>query len=392
MPASNVRLMTLHDIRLPKWRSRRPEGLRTRVVMSIGKLGAGQAGYYLDQAEGRVDVVESVGDGIEEYYGGGAEARGEWIGTAGVELGLVGAVDGEALRRVLAGCDPRDGSPLRSSSSPTRVGGFDLTFSAPKSVSVLFGVGDSELRGHVRAAHDAATRATVGYLERSAAAVRRGHGGAVVEEASGLVAAAFRHRTSRAGDPQLHTHVLVANLGRGPDHRWTALDGRRLYAHARAASFVYQAVLRSEMTRTLGLEWLPVRKGIAELVGVPKPVLRSFSRRRMEIEAALEARGTSSPRAAEAAALATRRAKRHGIGAAELVAGWRERAEEIGWDRGDLERLLGRTQAIAIDAASWERLFDALAAPTGLTRDTSTFTRRNVVQALCDLVPRGARV
>ena len=128
--------------------------------------------------------------------------------------------------------------------------------------------------------------------------------------ASGLVAAAFRHRTSRAGDPQLHTHVLVANLGRGPDGRWSALDGRRLYAHARAASFIYQAVLRAELTRTLGLEWLPVRNGIAELVGVPKPVLRAFSRRRAEIQAALAERGTSGPRAAEAAALATRQAKR----------------------------------------------------------------------------------
>jgi hypothetical protein len=184
----------------------------------------------------------------------------------------------------------------------------------------------------------------------------------------------------------------VANLERGPDGRWSALDGRRLYAHARVASFVYQAVLRSELTRTLGLEWLPVRKGITELVGVPKPVVRAFSRRRAEIEAALEAGGTSSPRAAEAAALATRRAKRDGIGAAELVAGWRRRAAELGWDRGDLERLLGRVQTVEIDAVSWERLFDALAAPSGLTQDASTFTRRNAIQALCELAPPGARV
>jgi len=74
----------------------------------------------------------------------------------------------------------------------------------------------------------------------------------------------------------------VANPGRGPDGRWSALDGRRLYAHARAASFVYQAVLRAELTRDLGLEWLPVRNGIAELVGIPKPLLRAFSRRRAE--------------------------------------------------------------------------------------------------------------
>ena len=207
---------------------------------------------------------------------------------------------------------------------------------------------------------------------------------------TGLVAAAFRHRTSRAGDPQLHTHVLVANLGRGPDGRWSALDGRRLYAHARAASFVYQAVLRSELTRSLGLEWLRVHKGIAELAGVPKPVLRAFSRRRAEIEAALAEHGTSSPRAAEAAALATRRAKRDGVDAAELVAGWRSRAAELGFDRGDLERLVGRVRAVELDSAGWERVFDELASPTGLTRRASTFSRRDVVQALCESLPAGA--
>ena len=161
-----------------------------------------------------MDAVDSISDGVEEYYAGGAEARGTWIGSAGTALGLSGPVCGDALRNVLAGLDPQDGSPLRGSSSPVRVAGFDLTFSAPKSVSVLFGIGDRELRGAVRAAHDRAALEAVGYLERSAAAVRRGHGGSLVEPASGLVAAAFRHRTSRAGDPQLHTHVLVANLGR----------------------------------------------------------------------------------------------------------------------------------------------------------------------------------
>jgi len=92
-------------------------------VLSIGKLSAGQANYYLDQAQGRVDAVESIGDGVEEYYAGGTEARGEWLGAARRELGLDGPVTGEALRRVLAGLDPLDGSVLRTSSSPTRVAG-----------------------------------------------------------------------------------------------------------------------------------------------------------------------------------------------------------------------------------------------------------------------------
>ena len=91
-------------------------------------------------------------------------------------------------------------------------------------------------------------------------------------------------------------------------------------------------MLRAELTRTLGVEWLPVRNGIAELVGVPKPVLRAFSRRRAEIEAALAERGTSGPRAAEAAALATRQAKRERRYVDELVAEWRARAVELGFD------------------------------------------------------------
>src|SRR4051812_34412565 len=87
----------------------------TRAGLSIGKLSAGQAKYYLEQGEVRVDAIESIGDGLEEYYAGGAEARGQWIGSGGASLGLPGPVDGDALRRVLAGLDPQDGSPLRSS-------------------------------------------------------------------------------------------------------------------------------------------------------------------------------------------------------------------------------------------------------------------------------------
>jgi conjugative relaxase-like TrwC/TraI family protein len=358
-------------------------------VLSIGKLAAGQAKYYLDQAEGRVDVVQSVGDGVEDYYVGATEARGRWMGAGAIGLGLAGAVSGERLREVLEGRDS-DGRSLRESSSGVRVAGFDLTFSAPKSVSVVFGIGDDQLRAAVRGADDRAVGEAVAYLERSAAAVRRGHGGLRVERADGLAAAAFRHRTSRVGDPQLHTHVLVANLARGPDGRWSALDGRQLYSHARAASFVYQAVLRSELTRELGLAWLPVRQGIAELAGVPKPVLRSFSRRRAEIEAAMEEHGTSGARAAEAAALATRSAKRDGVDASELVVGWRSRAAELGFEHGDFERLLGRVRAVD-DAVPWERVLDALAAPTGLTWRASTFSRRDVVQALCEELPAGAR-
>src|SRR3954471_12017768 len=142
---------------------------RSRTVLSIGELAAGQAKYYLDQAEARVDVVQSVGSGVEDYYLGPTEARGVWIGSAAYELGLGGDVGAHGLRRVLEGLDPRDGSELRTSSSRARVAGFDLTFSAPKSASALFGLGDDELQAGVRAAHDVAVREAVGHLERAAA-------------------------------------------------------------------------------------------------------------------------------------------------------------------------------------------------------------------------------
>ena len=361
-------------------------------MLSIGKLGAGQARYYLDQATARVDAVQSIGSGIEDYYAGGAEARGVWRGTAARTLGLHGSVDGDALRHVLAGCEPWSDAPLRDPRSRARVAGFDLTFSAPKSVSVVFGLGDDDVRSAVRNAHDAAVLEALDYLERSAAAVRRGRGGATVERANGLVAATFRHRTSRAGDPQIHTHVLVANVGQGPDGRWSALDGRRLYAHARTASFVYHAVLRGELSRSLGIEWTPVRDGIAEVDGVPRHVMRAFSRRRAEIEAALLERGASGPRAAEAAALASRRAKGRHVEPDRMIDGWRQRADALGFDGGRLRELLGRSRLTALDAPALSKIEHDIGGPEGLTRQQASFTRRDVLRGICERVPAGAPV
>ena len=263
----------------------------------------------------------------------------------------------------------------------------------PKSVSVLFGLGGPQLRDLVRKAHDVAALEAFRYLERSAAAVRRGHAGAVVEEASGFVAAAFRHRTSRAGDPQLHTHVLVANLGRGLDGRWSALDGRRLYAEARAASFLYQAVLRSELTRTVGVEWTLVRRGIAEISGVPRSVTRAFSRRKAEIDAALAERGTSGARAAEAAALATRRSKDPRVVAEALTREWRTRAEALGFGDRELGLVVERRQRrTVLETRDWQAAMDHLASPDGLTRQAATFNRGEVLQGLCESLPRGSQV
>ena len=120
-------------------------------------------------------------------------------------------------------------------------------FSVPKSASVLFGIGDERVQRAVVEAQDDAVAAGLAYLERHACRTRRGAGGHEVVPGSGFVAAAFRHRTSRAGDPQLHTHVLVANATRRADGLWGALDGRQIYAHAKTAGYVHEAVFRREL-------------------------------------------------------------------------------------------------------------------------------------------------
>lgn len=188
---------------------------------------------------------------------------------------------------------------------------FDLTYSAPKSVSLLYALGDPATVTAVIDAHDRAVDAAVAYLERWACQVRRGHAGAVLEPGSGFVAGAFRHRTSREGDPNLHTHVVIANAVRAADGRWSAPDARQLYRHAKAAGAVYQAVLRRHLTEALGVGFVAHKNGngLAEVAGVPRWAVGAFSTRRRQITAALAERGASGRTAAQVATLVTRRPK-----------------------------------------------------------------------------------
>ena len=262
--------------------------------MSIGKIAAGPAAaaYYADQ----------VAPDPSGYYDGEGEAAGRWTGTGADLLGLEGAVSRKQLDAVLAGAGQR-------TISEGSVGGFDLTFRAPKSVSVLWAVGDPALAEQLRAGHDAAVDQALGYLEREACRARRGHGGMVQVPGDGFVAGSFTHRTSRAGDPLLHTHVVAGNLTRGPDGRWTALDGRHLYPQARTAGFLYQSVRREQLSERLGLEWQPVEQGVADVAGVSREVVEHFSQRRGQILDRMAARGERSAAAAQIAALDTRQAK-----------------------------------------------------------------------------------
>ncbi|MGZ4753435.1 MAG: MobF family relaxase [Acidimicrobiia bacterium] len=349
--------------------------------MSIGKLGYGQEGYYL----------ETVATGAEDYYVGRGEAPGRWLGTMGTELGLDGQVGAETLREILAGHDPSTGEPL-ARSRHRRVPGFDLTFCAPKSVSVLWGLGNWETSREVRAAHEASVGAALGYLEAEACWSRRGTNGIVALRGDGFVAAGFRHRTSRAGDPHLHTHVLVANTTRSADGLWGALDARHLYLHAKTAGYLYEAQLRAELSARLGVAWGPVVNGIADVEGIPAAVLDRFSTRRREIEAEMAARGVSSVRAAQYAVLDTRQAKNYDVEPSLLHARWTEQAAELGWHPDQLESAVLQACPSALTAEQVDKIKATLLGPDGLTRQASTFDRRAVLRAWCDQLPEGADV
>ena len=303
------------------------------IVVSIGKIAVGQHAYYEQQ----------VAQGADDYYTGRGEVPGEWQGAGAQALGLSGRVSGGQFNALVAGMDPRDPSVrLRWSVRDPEVAALDLTFSAPKSVSVLAAAGSNDLTRVLVDAHNEAVTAALAYLDDSAVFVRRGHDGTTVEAGEGLIAAAYLHRMSRSLDPQLHTHVVAANLTRGPDGRFTALHGAPLYRAAKTAGYLYQAHLRATISDQLGLEWGEVRKGAAELAGVPAEILVEFSKRRQEMLRAAELGGISLDTKAggEAAALATRDRKEYGIDTHT----WREevqaRASELGFGREEITELL----------------------------------------------------
>ena len=133
---------------------------------------------------------------------------------------------------------------------------FDLTFSAPKSVSVLYALGDARVVAAVEAAHTAAVVQSVASLSPRIAYTRTGHAGAAVVDAEGVLGIRYRHRTSRALDPQLHDHVLIANAVRTvSDGEWRTLDARGLYRQAKAAGVEYQTYLRAGLRASLGVEF-----------------------------------------------------------------------------------------------------------------------------------------
>ncbi len=363
-----------------------------RAVLSIGRMRARAWEYY----------AREVAGGLEDYYAGTGEAPGVWSGRGAAAAGIAGVVRGEALglafgeARHPVGGDVL-GLPWRN---PDGVTGFDATFSAPKSVSVLFALGGPEVRVAVRAAHIAAVEdAGLAYLEDHAALTRRGHNGVMVTDTEGLVIARFEHRTSRAGDPQLHSHCLILNKVWDPaDGSWRALDGRALYLEAKAAGVLYQAALRAELTRRLGVAWGPVTKhGQAELAGMPAGVLEMFSKRAAQVEAAAEAKvaelemalgrpldADERGRISRLAVLDTRPAKGHAaLDDRTLYGRWAAELRDCGREPAALlRRVFDAAARVMPHSTQQPPAHLAAVVLAQVTAERATFARRDVAQVI----------
>jgi len=434
------------------------------MVMSIARLSAGSGYQYLMRHTARGDAPDRAGDAMTRYYTNPGYPAGIWLGQGlpgladGAGLAAGSVVTEEQMARLFgAAHDPvtdtvlgreyvttpppadrvaaavaalppdlageeRDAriaaitatekaKPHRSS-----VAGFDLTFSVPKSVSVLWALSDAGEQRAIVDAHHAAIAVTVGLIERDVARTRTGHAGAARVPVRGLVAAAFDHHDSRAGDPQLHTHLTVANRAQAADGKWRTLDSQSLYAAAVAHSDTYDLLLADNLTRALGLAWETRqrrrdRNPRRELAAVPDHLISEFSQRSAAITAAKDdaiaafvakhhrqPTGPEAVRIRQQATLTTREPKRAST-LAEYTERWARRAGVIlasdprAWARHVAVASSSRSQPVgvpparggttsaAVDDATVERLAATVLDQVEAKR--STWSRWNIVAASC---------
>jgi len=231
----------------------------------------------------------------------------------------------------LRGIDPHTGVSLArlGGKNQNHTAGWDVTFSAPKSVSVLWALSDAQHRPIIERAQSAAVTAASTYLERSAAFARRGKGGAIREPTTGLLLAEFDHHTSRELDPQLHTHVFVFNLAPRNDGTWGAIVSRDLYKAQKQAGAVYREALATELERA-GFA-IERTSSNFRVTTISRDIERAYSKRRVAIESAAEAHGYRSAKGMELAALRTRGPKRD-VSRQQLFEAWRAEAKVLGFD------------------------------------------------------------
>ena len=315
-----------------------------------------------------IGALTSAAQGARYYEQDGYYAKDDpehreasaWCGRGAEELGLKGSVDPDTFRAVLEGKVPDgSGTELGRRGKDGEIlhrPGRDLTFSAPKSVSLAALVGGDT---RVVEAHDRAVKATLAWVEKNVAETRMKDpvtGQMVRAGGQKIVAATFRHDTSRNLDPQLHTHAVLANMVKGEDDKWRTMANEKLYGSKMLLGALYRSELAASLTR-LGYDIEKTHAdGRFEIAGVSRETIEAFSTRRAEIEAAMAERGlgasADNPRLAERASLMTR-AKKRDIDRGELRGVWERQAADLGLDaRGLVAEAAGNSGVPVREAAA----------------------------------------
>jgi len=330
-------------------------------LRALGNLGSGGAGakaaahYYREQSA--------------EYYIGSNEPNGLWIGGGAPRFGLQTGPTREQLQLALAG--QVAGRRVLNSGKPNRQTGWDLTFSAPKSVSIAWAFARPDHGREILTAHEAAARAAHKYIE-SQVKTRRG-GGGLRSEPARLVSTMFTHFTSRAGDPQLHSHVVVPNFCGRDDGTVGTIDSRPFYDLRRTAGNLYQAELSHRM-KQLGYAIGPGPGGTFRLTGVDPRIEVQFSKRAQEIDRVAREQGIRTYVGTRAIVLKTRPRKKHAL-LEERLSAWRTESKT---NQLDFEIERGRGQSSG--GFSSEQVLREAAGK--ITEQNSTFKDRELVREL----------
>jgi conjugative relaxase-like TrwC/TraI family protein len=272
-------------------------------MLSIRRMTLGSGYRYLMESVAAGDGVRHQSISLANYYATSGSPPGVFLGAglagldggAGIEIGS--EVSEEHLFNLLGMCaDPITGQPLgrppvRSSAKNRKpVAGFDLTFSPSKSISTAWALADAATKETISACHRRAIEVVLTYAEQEVFHSRSGKNGVVQEDMEGVVAAAFTHFDSRAGDPQLHDHVVVSNRARSvSDGEWRTLDSLGLFKSVVMLGELHQGVLADLLTKELGWGWDERTRRHSEQVrwevtGVPETLLAEFSQRAAAIE------------------------------------------------------------------------------------------------------------
>jgi len=344
-------------------------------VLSTGRLSYDHLDYYLSLAS------------ADDYYTKGGEPPGQWIGLGAEELGLSGEVEPSHLRNLFRGLSPEGERALcqiqKKEDAASHHPGWDFSFTVPKSVSTLWSQIDAPLRAELQRIQQESVQEAMSFIEKTAVFTRTGKGGHEFVP-SKMIAACFEHSTSRAGDPNLHTHALIMNVGVRTDGSTGTLSGLHLFGPnlKMTAGALYRAAYAYRLEQ-MGIAVVRVRNWF-EIAQVPKKLMDHFSKRREQIEAELDRLGVYSAKAAAAATLKTRPAKEDLV-REKLFEEWQEAGREHGWSEEQAQELFGRF----VDRRDHAKeIAEAIAAAKeNLTKDNAHFSERDFIRALAEQAP-----